>query len=49
MPAEVQFAEVVDGLAQRYGKLPTEILDADTENWITSKLADMGAWARNGK
>lgn len=49
MPVEIQIAEVVDSLAQRYGKLPSEIMEADSSNWLTSKLADLGAWARAGK
>ena len=31
-PDELALAEVLDGLAQRYGKLPSEILEADVFN-----------------
>jgi hypothetical protein len=36
-------------MAQRYGKLPTEILDASVENWAIARRADLGAYARQGK
>lgn len=49
LPGEILRAEAIDRLAQRYGRLPTEVLDAVVENWSIASLADLGAYARQGK
>lgn len=38
-PIDVTHALLIDALAQRYGRLPTEILEADMENLRIAEIA----------
>lgn len=44
-PAELEYCQVVDAMAQRYGKLPSEILESDVSNFriLTTVLAGQPA------
>jgi hypothetical protein len=45
IPPEVEEAIVLDELARRYGCLPTDVADADVENFrIRQILIEAGQW-----